>query len=703
MASSRGLGTLTLDLVARIAGFTGPLDKAGRDAEKRFRDMEKRAKQFGAVLGGAMVAGATALAASLKASIDRMDELSKSAQRAQLPTEEFSRLSYAADLADVSMQDIVTSMGRLARAQSDAERGLKTQQQAFERLGIAYKNADGSLRSSIDVFRDFANVYQRFEGKPEVLAAGMQIFGRSFQNLIPLLRGGAEGLAAAAEEADKLGYTISTEAGQQAEEFNDNITRLKTVVMGLSNAIAADLLPDLVRLSGGFLDSAKEGERLKQTAQGVTDFLRGLATMAHVVSSAFEVTGTAIATVVAQAQGAAKFFSGDFAGGIELYRQASLGLDAEVREALGGNKPIEREVKLNFITADSGGIPESAKLLRPNLPDILDADKKDRPKRGGGKSEAEREAESLKRSYESLMESMHERIELFGKEGEAARVRYQVEFGELSNLTPELQANVIARAEQYDQMVRMEDMQKAADKAVEDATKKYQDERDAINELVASLQAEALWLAATTDERYRLEAAQLAGAAATDEDREAIERLLRTRDDMAQMDRGWQDFSSSLADGIFDIASGAKSAEDAIKSFFDTLAKQITNSIAEDWAKSITDMFKGMGQGGSGSGAGGFFSNLLGSLFGGGRANGGQVSAGRFYEVGEADRPELLMSRGKQYLIPGNQGTVVPMQGRGGGSITQNFINPRSIDMETEAQKARRRARIYQRSTARLS
>lgn len=33
--ASRSLGTLTLDLIARIGGFTGPMDKAGRETQKQ--------------------------------------------------------------------------------------------------------------------------------------------------------------------------------------------------------------------------------------------------------------------------------------------------------------------------------------------------------------------------------------------------------------------------------------------------------------------------------------------------------------------------------------------------------------------------------------------------------------------------------------------------------------------------------------------
>ncbi|CAM3780142.1 phage tail length tape measure family protein [Litorimonas haliclonae] len=43
---------------------------------------------------------------------------------------------------------------------------------------------------------------------------------------------------------------------------------------------------------------------------------------------------------------------------------------------------------------------------------------------------------------------------------------------------------------------------------------------------------------------------------------------------------------------------------------------------------------------------------------GGGRENGGPVSPGTMYEVGEKNRPEILSMNGKNYMIPGNRGQV---------------------------------------------
>lgn len=62
-------------------------------------------------------------------------------------------------------------------------------------------------------------------------------------------------------------------------------------------------------------------------------------------------------------------------------------------------------------------------------------------------------------------------------------------------------------------------------------------------------------------------------------------------------------------------------------------------------------------------------------LFGGGRYNGGAVDSGKFYRVGESNKPELFQSGGRQYMIPGEGGRIIPNRdigGNGGGGITMN-------------------------------
>lgn len=406
------LGSIIVRLSMQTAEFETDSGRAAKIAERRAKEIDAAFRKAGIAIGAALGTAIVGVTKSIKNSIDRMDELSKAAQRAQMPTEEFSRLAYAGDLADVAMSDLVTSMGLLAKAQGDASRGLKTQSDAFEQLGISFKNADGSLRSTSEVFKDFADVYQRFKGSPEVLAAGMQIFGSSFQNLIPLLKDGRAGLEDMAEEADRLGYTIGTEAGQQAEAFNKNLSRLKTVVAGLANQVAADLLPDLVSLSGGFVDSANKGDRLKDTASEIADGFRVLADAAHIISSAFELAGTAIATFLAQGHAVVKFMKGDFRGAAALYREASLGFGEEFNEAFGLNKPPPAPERPTVVFAGEGPEPDGLFRNPPNLPDIPLPPKPPRSSGGSAKSKrempnfAETATEDLRRLVEAETRAM---------------------------------------------------------------------------------------------------------------------------------------------------------------------------------------------------------------------------------------------------------------------------------------------------------
>src|SRR5690606_35889782 len=59
--ATRSLGQLTIDLIAKIAGFEQGMDRAARTADKRTRDIErsfKRVSAFGGTLfGGALVGG----------------------------------------------------------------------------------------------------------------------------------------------------------------------------------------------------------------------------------------------------------------------------------------------------------------------------------------------------------------------------------------------------------------------------------------------------------------------------------------------------------------------------------------------------------------------------------------------------------------------------------------------------------------------
>lgn len=131
-----------------------------------------------------------------------------------------------------------------------------------------------------------------------------------------------------------------------------------------------------------------------------------------------------------------------------------------------------------------------------------------------------------------------------------------------------------------------------------------------------------------------------------------------------------------------------------------------SQSSTDNTAGSIVDSIYGGGSSGDSSGGSGFLS-FLGSLFGGGRATGGPVSAGGLFRVNE-DGPELLNVGDQSFLMMGNKpGTVTPnSQLHGAGqsvTVNQTVVVQGFSNRRTREQLAQETARVQRVATARNS
>lgn len=232
---------------------------------RQLGDLKNNAAQlgraFGAIFGAISVGG---LVASLKSVTGEMDRVSKAAQKIGTTTESLSSLEYAAKLADVSVEQLQTSLARLARGLEEAKTGSGEAAKAFARLKI-------DPRAFTDPADAMKAIADRFASMPDGVtktAIAMQLFGKSGADLIPLLNSGASGIAELEAEARRLGVTFSTEAGRAAEEFNDNITRLQTRMRGFIVETLSPLIPMLVEASGAFSSAAADAKNSEPEISG---------------------------------------------------------------------------------------------------------------------------------------------------------------------------------------------------------------------------------------------------------------------------------------------------------------------------------------------------------------------------------------------------------------------------------------------------
>ena len=190
---------------------------------------------FKALFAAAAVAGFSAF---VKGAIDSADAFGKLSTRTGIAADKLQAYANAGKLADVSQSDLETGLRTLARTQAEAADGVATYSEAYAKLGLSVKKADGSLRPSDELLGEIADKFADLPNGPEKAAVAMDIFGRSGSKLITLLNGGSDAL-------ERFNYETSENFAQNAELFNDKITALQIQFDGFRAELADALLPAL--------------------------------------------------------------------------------------------------------------------------------------------------------------------------------------------------------------------------------------------------------------------------------------------------------------------------------------------------------------------------------------------------------------------------------------------------------------------------
>lgn len=160
-----------------------------------------------------------------------------------LSTDTLQEYQYMADLADVSLNTITGSLTKLTRNMQNANSGNEAMSDKFKALGVAVTDADGNLRSAEEVFNDTLEALSGIENQTERDATAMEIFGKSAQDLNPLMAIGAEGINALKQEAHDTGYVLDSETLSSLNSVQDAMDRWSNATTTLSNKLGAALAP----------------------------------------------------------------------------------------------------------------------------------------------------------------------------------------------------------------------------------------------------------------------------------------------------------------------------------------------------------------------------------------------------------------------------------------------------------------------------
>jgi len=186
-----------------------------------------------AVLGAVAVTAAVVIGGAGVRSVSNYgDELDKMNKRTGVGVEELARLQHAASLSDTSLESLGKGMKGMALLMYEAKRGTKTYTDVLDELGVNFE--DVKDQTPEDQLKTFMGAIAGIENPTRKAALAAKVFGRAGIDLLPMLSGGVKGLNDMKAEADKLGLVISPKQVAAAAKFKDQMTRLKSSVMGVA-------------------------------------------------------------------------------------------------------------------------------------------------------------------------------------------------------------------------------------------------------------------------------------------------------------------------------------------------------------------------------------------------------------------------------------------------------------------------------------
>lgn len=702
MAGSRNIGSLTVDLIAKIFGFEQGMDKAARIADRRSKDISraisngmKGALGSVAAFTGGLIGGLLSAQAAFQGftnAVNKADKLNEFSVRLGISTEQLSAWGYAAEQSGTDLESLTGALGKFSKTVAAAADSGSRQSELFAALGISIKDASGNLRDVEELLPEVANAFRSIENDTTQTALAMELFGRSGAELIEFLENGSDGLSKLGTEARSVGAIISGETAQAADEFNDEIAKLRATVNGLFSQLAQELLPELTKLVKEFRESAKEGNAfgvsVKEVASAISGLVGWIKDGSEVGASFRRSMDGLTQTFTALYEMASKLANLDFSGFFNNAKRQADGIRQFFSNAFGDQADfsgVTATVQGNRATNARGGSnrPEtggSSPQLLASVNKFLAGSENAGKAASKALSGADKEASRLKETYDSLTASMEQQIAMFGKTGEEAKLRYEIESGELAKLTQAQKDQLLVLAEQIDSQERLGKLQEAADDAVRRSTEEYESNVKANKDFIMDMEEELRLLGMTNEAREKAIAQRYLNRDATEEERKKIDQLVDAQIKAAESAEMWDGIQRSLADGMFDAITGAESLTDAVRNFFDEVANMLLRATLEKLSKQITDAFSATDNTQSGGGWGAAIGNFFSTAFGGARANGGPVMAGVPYLVGE---------RGPELFVAPKSGGIIPNSGIGSyGGIRQenNFIIQGRIDRRTQDQ-----------------
>lgn len=349
--ASKSLGTLTLDLVARIGGYTAGLEKAEREAQKRAAAIEKVFDKAAVGVGvafGLMATAAVGAFAAINQGIEEAAKFSDLADMTGAAAEDLAGLKVAADVAGVSIEDVAGAMNKLTKNLEEVSKPGNDTAQALGNLGINIK--EFLALDPAGQFNALSEAFNKYGDSAAKVQNAQALFGKSGAEQLKVFKalqdqGGA--LNILTKEQIKLADDYGDASAAATSKLKLYAAALSTEVIPAMTAVksaATDLIKQLIDANKATSDLSLNltildwAEKVALALGTITEAAIGVGKAARAVGGSFEsvfADASLISKIPLTAGGAVEFLRG---GGLSGLKEA---LDNRNKVAAEANKRYE--------------------------------------------------------------------------------------------------------------------------------------------------------------------------------------------------------------------------------------------------------------------------------------------------------------------------------------------------------------------------
>jgi hypothetical protein len=266
-----------------LGGDASALDKVLKGAQASVASFAKNVTSIAGGIGLEKAISGTIekVVSTIKNGLDDVAKSAKGASVAGMAVDDFTKLRYGAEFSGVALENLSVSLTKLSENMVSVASGAVTPVSvAFDKMGLAVKDSDGTLKTSSTMLAEIADKFAGYKDGAAKATLAQTIFGEKGAELIPMLNRGRDGLAALGDEAQKYGLVLDGDTKFAVQSMNENLKRMDAIKQGLAVTIAAHLLPTFEQFSSAMLSAKEDSNLMNTAADGLATVIKGVVSVA---------------------------------------------------------------------------------------------------------------------------------------------------------------------------------------------------------------------------------------------------------------------------------------------------------------------------------------------------------------------------------------------------------------------------------------